>query len=292
MQNVSAGVMVAFFGALLLSFDALLLRGINGDILTVAFWRGLLTGVAALIYLVVFWRKIHPSFGIIRTPTGFIVSAFYGVASILFVMGVSLTSVANLLIIIATAPLWAAIASRIWLKEYVAAGTWVAIAFVAVGVYLVVAPSLEQRNALGDLVALGASLSMAGAFTVSRIVKEPLGLAPSVGGALSAVVLFPFVPSFSFDSTSQIILMAIEGGLLLPIALGLIAVAPRYLPAPQVGLFLLLETVLGPLWIALFLGELPSKTVLLGGGIVIATLVIHTGYYVRSSSSSSSSKSA
>lgn len=150
MQNVSAGVMVAFSGALLLSFDTLLLRGINGDILTVAFWRGLLTGVAALIYLAVFWRKIHPSFGIIRTPAGFVVSAFYGVASILFVMGVSLTSVANLLIIIATAPLWAAIASRIWLKEYVAAGTWVAIAFVAVGVYLVVAPSLEQRNALGD----------------------------------------------------------------------------------------------------------------------------------------------
>jgi drug/metabolite transporter (DMT)-like permease len=104
-----------------------------------------------------------------------------------------------------------------------------------------------------------------------------------MGGLLSAIVLAPFVREFTFSQPNQTLLMIVEAAMLVPLALGLIAIAPRYLPAPQVGLFLLLETVLGPLWIWAFIGEAPSIYAVIGGTMVILTLLVHSGLSLRAS---------
>ena len=140
-------------------------------------------------------------------------------------------------------------------------------------------PDLGAGHLLGDAFSLATALCMAGAFTMSRRVQEPLGLAPSLGGGMSALVLAPFVPEIGFETLGQAILMALEGAVLMPVALGLIALAPRYLPAPQVGLFLLLEAVLGPHWVWLFIGETPTANSVLGGVIVVSAIVVHTLFW-------------
>ena len=134
---------------------------------------------------------------------------------------------------------------------------------------------------LRDAFALLTALCMAGAFTMSRRVQEPLGLAPSLGGGMSALVLAPFVPAFGFETPGQAVLTVLEGAVLMPVALGLIALAPRCLPAPQVGLFLLLEAVLGPLWVWLFIGETPTANAVLGGVIVVSAIGVHTFFCLR-----------
>ncbi len=280
-NSLRSGVAVAFAGALLLSFDTLLLRGIDGHFLTVAFWRGLLMGLSAILFMLLLRRRGHPAFGPVRTPGGLVVAGLYGLASVFFVLSVAFTSVANMLVIIATAPLWAALASHLFLREVIASSTWVAIACGTAGVGVVVLPGLGASNLVGDAFSLATALCMAGAFTMSRRVQEPLGLAPSLGGGMSALILAPFVPAFGFETRGQTILMALEGAALMPIALGLIALAPRYLPAPQVGLFLLLETALGPLWVWLFIGETPGTNAVLGGVIVMSALVVHSLFFLR-----------
>ncbi|MYA88102.1 MAG: DMT family transporter [Boseongicola sp. SB0662_bin_57] len=276
------GVAVAFAGALLLSLDTLLLRGIDGHFLTVAFWRGLLMGLSAMLFMLLLRRRRHPAFGPVRSPGGLAVAGLYGLASVFFVLGVAFTSVANLLVIVATAPLWAALASSLFLREVIASSTWVAMACGLAGVCVVVLPGLGASHAAGDAFALATALCMAGAFTMSRRVQEPLGLAPSLGGGMSAIVLAPFVPAFGFETRDQTVLMALEGAALMPVALGLVALAPRYLPAPQVGLFLLLETALGPLWVWLFIGETPSANAALGGVVVVSALAVHSLLCLRS----------
>lgn len=270
------GLAVALAGALLLSFDTLLLRGIDGQFLAVAFWRGALMGLVGLTIAVVLRGRENSAFSSLRSPQGYLVAACYGLASIFFVLAVAFTPVANVLVTIATAPLWAAFASYLLLKETIAARTWLAIGFGTVGVGLVVLPGLGTSNLAGDGFAVATALCMAGAFTISRRAHESLGLAPSLGGGMSALVLAPFVPSFGFETTNQILLMGLEGMVLMPLALGLIALAPRYLPAPQVGLFLLLETALGPLWVWAVLGEAPTPNAVAGGAIIVAALVAHT----------------
>ncbi len=69
--------------------------------------------------------------------------------------------------------------------------------------------------------------------------------------------------------------MGLEGGLVVPVALGLIAMGPRYLPAPQVGLSLLLKTILGPLWVWVVLWERPTDQAVIGGLIVLGDLLWH-----------------
>lgn len=280
-SNQRLGVSIALAGAVLLSFDTLLLRGIGGQYLTVAFWRGLLMGLTAVLVLLIPRRRPHHSLAPIRSVSGVVVAAFYGLASIFFVLAVTFTSVANMLVIIATAPFWAALASQVFLRETIAQRTWIAIGCAMTGVGLVVLPGIGANNFIGDGFAMLTALCMAAAFTISRRVKEPLGLAPSFGGGLSAILLLPFVPAFNFETNGQIVLMTLEGAILMPIALGLLALAPRYLPAPQVGLFLLLETALGPLWVLMVIGEMPTLHTVLGGIIVISALAIHTVSSIR-----------
>lgn len=192
-----------------------------------------------------------------------------------------LTSIANMLIIIATAPFWAAILATLVLKERPSRTTQGASSVAFVGIFVVAAPGLSGGGNLGDAIALLAALSMAAAFVTSRRTKANLALAPAMGGLLSAVILLPFVGEFWLGSWRTMALMGIEGLFLVPLALGLLALAPRYLPAPQVGLFLLLETVLGPLWIWAVLAESPSVNALIGGAIVIMTLALHCTLSMR-----------
>lgn len=275
------GLIVAFLGAFLLSFDTLLLRMIGGDPLQIAFWRGVLMFAFGILASHLAKRFARTNLKLINGSVGLTVAACYGVASICFVTSALLTSIANMLVIVATAPLWAAVGAALLLNEVTPTRTWIACTLSLAGIALVMWPGLAQTVNIGDIIALGAAISMAAAFVISRRSQENLALAPATGGLLSALVLALFVPEFRFSRPDQYALMALEGGLLVPLALGLIAMAPRYISAPQVGLFLLLETVLGPLWIWAVLKEEPTQFALIGGGIVVLTLSVHSVLSIR-----------
>jgi len=277
------GLSLAFSGALILSFDTLLLRLIHADPFQAAFWRGMLMFVAGLCVLLVSRVRGNLSLSLTNGRIGLTVAAFYGFASICFVTSAMMTSIANMLVIIATAPLWAAIGATIFLKERTSTRTWWACVIALSGIVVVVWPSLSGKVNGGDVIALLTAWSMAGAFVLSRRLLANFALAPAMGGLLSAIALAPFVQEFSFARPGQILLMTLEGAILVPLALGLVAAAPKYLPAPQVGLFLLLETVLGPIWIWAILGQAPSAYAMIGGSVVILTLLVHSGLSLRSS---------
>lgn len=267
------GRSLALTGSLVLSFDTLVLRLIGDAPLTIAVWRGfLMAGAGVVIWAVppLFGRKGPP---LPLTPGGLAASVFYGIASVCFVGGVLLTDVANLLFIVATAPLWAAVGAALCLREPAPLGTWLASLAALGGIVLVVDPRFAGGLRAGDLLALGAALSMAAAFIVSRAAQTNLMLAPAAGGFLSALAVLPFVPHLGLAGPSQTGFMILEGGVLIPLALGLIALAPRYVSAPQVGLFLLIETALGPFWIWLAFADRPAPHVLAGGAIVVVSLV-------------------
>lgn len=229
-----------------------------------------------IFYLLVKLLKIGINIELINGRIGMLVALFYGIASVSFVTSAMLTSIANMLIIIATAPFWAAIFAIFIVNERPSRTTLAASSVAFIGIFVVAAPGLSAGGNLGDAIALLAALSMAADFALSRRARANLALAPPMGGLLSAIVLLPFVGQFWLGSWQAMALMAVEGLFLVPLALGLLALAPRYLPAPQVGLFLTLETVLGPLWIWAVLAEAPGANALIGGAIVITTLAVHS----------------
>jgi drug/metabolite transporter (DMT)-like permease len=102
----------------------------------------------------------------------------------------------------------------------------------------------------------------------------------STGGLLTAILILPLAAPLSVSQADMGYLL-IMGLYMLPVATALLFLGPRYIPAPEVGLLLLLESILGPVWVWLALGEQPGNSTLLGGVIVLSTLVINTVWVLR-----------
>lgn len=271
------GLAITGFGVLVLSPDALLLRLLSIDPWTTVFWRGLLTFVTLTAALAIIYRgRIREAFQA-TGRWGLVSSAFYAANITAFVYSINNTAVANTLVIIAAAPLLAAIFSRIFLREPVALETWIATLVVVGGISIVFWDGLGRGTWAGDLAALLTALCLAGNFTVLRHRKD-INMVPAtaLGSLWAALVLGLLGAAAPFEmSVQDAMVIALLGFVIIPIAFGLITIGPRYITAPEVGLLMLLETILGPLWVWLALDELASDMALSGGALVVMTLAVY-----------------
>ncbi len=268
------GVLITAAGVLALSPDGLLIRLIAADDWTLLFWRGLLSGLAIFAALAIIHRGALP--GKIRAigATGLWLVFFFTVVSVLFILSITLTTVANTLFITNTAPLFAALISHFVLREHVSRVTWAAIGFALVGIGLIASESVARGgdSVLGDVVALGAALAMAVTVVLARKGRaRSMVAAVGLAGLMTAAVALPFAAPLSIGSENALY-VALMGLVVLPLGFGLVTLGPRYLPAPQVSLLLLGEAIIGPLLVWLALGESPGALGLAGGAVVLASL--------------------
>ena len=181
-----------------------------------------------------------------------------------------------LFIIAATAPLFAAFLSKLFLRESVARRTIVASVLCVIGLAVIFVDSVSTAHLSGDLVALAYAALVAGSVTAMRASDaRDLPKAFSLGSACSAVVALPFVVPWNLG-VRDAVLLALTGAVLLPIAFLAVARATETLPAPVVALVLLLETLIAPLLVWLWIGEQPTVAVLLAGTYLLAVLVGHS----------------
>ena len=198
--------------------------------------------------------------------------------AIAFVVALHHTSVANTLIILATTPLIAALMSFAFLGERVAGPTWAAIAAGLAGIAIVAGDGIGRGTAAGDATALLTAAALAGSFVIVRA-RRDMNMVPAAGcGALlSGVLVLPAADLLSLSGTQIPFTLIMSLGVL-PIAFAVLTLGPRTVPAPEVALLLLLETVLGPLWVWLGVGERPSQAAFVGGATVLATLMAHSAW--------------
>ena len=180
------------------------------------------------------------------------------------------------LVIFATAPLFAAVLSRIFLGETVPTRVWLAATASFGAILYIFFGSIGTGRVDGDLAAAGAALAMAIGLVVMRR-NSHVSMVPAwgIGALLAAVVAGWFADPLSITGEDFAVLVP-SGVLVLPIAFGLIALGPRRISAPETGLLMLLETTLGPLWVWWFLEERPNTEALIGGAVVIAVLVANS----------------
>ena len=193
-----------------------------------------------------------------------------------FVFALLHTTVANTLIIIGISPLVAAVLGRTFLGEPVHLHTWVAIPCALAGVALAASGNVEGGPAVGDLFAAFTACCVAGNLTALRA-AGPADMTPAVAwsGVVPAIIAAPLAAPLAVAG-DDVLDLAVLGLLVLPLSFALIALAPRYLPAHEVSLILLLEMAIGPYWVWLAMGEQPGLRAVLGGGMVLATLILHS----------------
>lgn len=275
MTDQQRGLLITLFGVLFVVPDALFVRIIDAPALTIAFWRLMLAGSAISLGILAL-QGTAPFRAVLRIGRyGAVYMIGTGASGVLFVLAVSLTSVANVVFIIASLPVFAAIFSRIFLAEPISRRMVITIATVMIGIAIIAYGSGEAAHAslAGDLLAVAVSALFAAALTAARRARA-ISMVPGVGMAyvIMALLIAPVAHPFAMPASQAPLVMG-HGAVILCSAVFL-ALGPRYITSAEVGLLVLLESVLAPLLVWFVIGENPGEYALLGGALVVFTLFV------------------
>ncbi len=275
------GLIVTFLGVAFFFPDALVVRLIGADTMTIAVWRGLAGAATTLAFVALFNRGAWTGFRALLTPAALAMIALQGTGSIFFLASLQHTSVANSLLILATAPFLAAIFSRIFLRETIDLATGLAIITVFGGVIIIASGSMGGGTLLGDLFSFFNAITIAGYYVVLRKARTQNLIIPIACGYLfTSLIAFPIAPMVPF-TPEQWALVALSGGVILAGGVGLLQLGPRYLPAPEVSMITMLEIVVGPLLVWWVLGENPGQATLIGGSVILVAIFAHAFWQLR-----------
>jgi drug/metabolite transporter (DMT)-like permease len=269
------GAAAALAGIITISPDSLLIRLMSLTSPTVACGRGALSGLGLAVLASLMARRrqitVRAFFGM-TGPPGFVVAALSAGTNVLFIVAISRTSVANTLVIFTSLPLMTAVLSRAVLGERVQPETWFASVVALGAIGLIFVSAVSGVGLSGDIAAFGSTCLAAGHITITRRYRTR-SMVPGMAGAgiISAVTLVAFA-DFSPLTVERSAFMIIDGLIVIPVALSLLIIAPRYARTPIVALFYLLETVLGPLWVWLVLGEIPPGSTFIAGGLLLVAI--------------------
>ena len=282
MTDQAKGLLITFIGVLTVVPDSLFVRLIDAAPLTIAFWRVSLVGGVIGLFLLG-WQGLAPFRAFVGTGLpGVIYVLGLGSSGVLFVLAVSLTSVANVVFIIASLPIFAMVFSRIFLKEPISPRMYLTIGAVLPGLAVIAYGSGATENAAlaGDLLAFAVSACFAAALTAARSVRAT-SMVPGVaiGYLLGGLAILPWVAPFSV-AAAQWPLVAMHVGFIV-VSSVLLALGPRYITSAEVGLLILLESVLAPLLAWAVIAEDPGRYTLIGGAIVVGALFVSNMVVLR-----------
>ena len=276
LSNQHKGSLLAFIAVMLITPDSIFIRLSNIETWGMLFYRGAIPFVVVLIGLIFFYKNnlLKALLGMGYPGIFYIIS--FSICNITFLISIQNTNVANTLVMIAMAPMLSAILGSIFLKEVPDQKTWIAIIITLISVTYIFYDSIEMGNFYGDLFGIITAFGLACNAVIARFAKDR-DLVPSavIGKLCVAIFAFLFVDSFSLVGTDLIIvpLMCV---MCVAIPFVLVTIAPRFIPAEEVNLFFLLETIIGPFWVWMVIKEQPSIETIQGGAVIILTIAIHS----------------
>ena len=278
----ATGLLLSSIGVIVLSLEGLLIRLIDVDAWTILAARGIFSAIGLFVFFLFVegatWRAQLGSIGLAFGAA----TALFAIDNVAFIYSITHTSVANTLLMISLTPIFATLLSRLVLREVVPTRTWVAIGGATIATVVILFDSLGRGDLLGNLAGLIAAMSIGGTLVVLRG-NPSLNLIPAMasGAGLAAFIALPAASIGPADGSDWALLVVL-GLVVSPVAFGLIALGPRFIPAAEVALLLLLETVLGALWVWLALEEIPTAATFVGGSILLAVLTSHSIAALRS----------
>ena len=277
MNNHLKGLLIAFFGVLMLTPDPVLVRLADADTFTILFWRGIFYALGVLAILFATYRKnTFKELKNIGRP-GIWIGILSGIGGVTFIAAIQYTSIAKVLVIISTAPMVVAIISWAIINERPKLFTWISMLIIVTGIYIVMKGDTGTLNLMGSSLAVISIIAGGFSFALTRKYSN-VNMVPAmiVNALVVSCVGLAFSSSFylPFDS----LIYVIAGGILLAIAFSLITLAPRFIPASEVAMFMPLGTIFGIISAWLVINEQPSSSSILGGSIVVITLFFHAWY--------------
>ncbi|MEO0329634.1 MAG: DMT family transporter [Pseudomonadota bacterium] len=277
--RVGLGILLALIGGLSISIDIPMIRLAEANPWVTMLMRGI--GLSSVLGLILIFGRKYTD-----TPTNPFddrnwveIGVLFGLSSIFFTISVFHTSTANLVFILAFNPMLAALLSWWMFGERPDFVTWLAIVLTIVGITIIVAGGVDSGALFGNLTSLATAFLLALSITRSRQSGKDLSLSGCLGGMVTALFALPLAYA-NFEMPTYPMWLFINVFVLVPISGFSLTLAPRFIPAAQVAMFFLLETVLAPVWVWLIFAEIPTNATLIGGMIVLLTVAGHSFWQV------------
>ena len=283
LNDQQKGSLLAFVAVIFITPDSLFIRLSNLDTWGLVFYRGIIPFFTVFFGMLIVYKL---NFFKILFKSGFhgIIYIFtFSITNITFVVSIQNTNVANTLVMIATAPMLSAILGSIFLKENADKKTWISIFITFLAIIYIFFDSLKLGNLYGDALGFITAIGLAvGAITIRSAKSKNLVPAAVVGKLFVALFALIFIETFDLVE-NDLIIVPIMCIMCVAIPFVLVTIAPRFIPAAEVNLFFLLETIIGPIWVWLFIKEQPSLETLIGGLIIIITIAFHSFLKLKNS---------
>lgn len=276
----SRGVVLVAAAALCWSTGGLIARLVDTDTWTTVFWRSIFAAVFLLGVTVIQERGVARAWihrvGWGMGWPGVAMALCFATASTCFLNALARTTVANTLVIQSTSPFIAALLGWVWMGEPVRRRSWMAMAAALAGAAVMASHSWGAGSISGDLLALVTAIAFATATVIVRRHRE-LRMTAAAGLASIFSAIFAWPPARPLAvGLDDLALLALFGAAQLGFGLVLFTAGARLIPVAEASLIAVLESVLGPVWVWLALGETPAPAAIVGGLIILSALVVHT----------------
>jgi drug/metabolite transporter, DME family len=269
------GYILLLFGGFCLSWGGFVIRSFEeASVWQILLLRSFFFMIALIGFLVITYKKntikIFKVAGFPAVAGGLVMSFSF----IAFVLAMTNTTVANVVFIISTQTMFLAIFGYFYLKEKVSLISFISILLAMSGITVMVGDSLTSGSFFGNLVALAIPINFSILVMIIRKNKN-LDMVPAIFYSGIFSMIYGLILSESFVFTSHDILMGFFLGVP-QLAFGFICITigSRSTPSATIGLLMLSETICAPIWVLLFLNEIPPVSTLIGGFIIIIAIII------------------
>lgn len=287
MQRSWLGIALVTGSAIAWSYGGAIQRFIGvDDGWTIVFWRCLFAGLFLLAFMLI-RDGIGGTLGLFRAMgrPGFFIAVGFALVSTFFVLAVSMTPVANVVLFMASIPLFAALLARIVLGEPITPVTWGAILAVFVGVSIMVSASIGEGGSVLGLVLAAAIPAIFACMTVVTRRYPGIRMTPAAcGGSFIASAIAATQAGAFAVSGQDLALLFCFGALNLGLGMALYVTGARLIPSALAALLGTAEMILAPVWMVILHDEIPSGRTILGGALVMAALFTYLISHARQAS--------
>jgi drug/metabolite transporter (DMT)-like permease len=281
MNNNTKGIVLTALGVLLMSFESLFIKLTSISPFTFSFYLGIFMFISMLLLLVIKQRDIIREV----TKTSFYIFLLCGIlmgsANIFFIWAIKSTTAANVVLIIGTGALFTSFFSYLFYKEKIKLNVLIASFFLFIGLFIIFNDKVGVGNLKGNLLAILCTMTFSLSFVLmSKYTRINRVALTAITGVSLAIIAYFASDTIGIDLYNFFV-VAIMGLIITPFSRVLIFSETKFINASEVSLLMIIETVMGPIWVWMVLKEVPSSYTFIGGSIILLTLVVNSIYIMK-----------
>lgn len=281
MNNNTKGITITALGVLLMSFESLFIKLTSISPFTFSFYLGIFMFIAMMATLLIKQRDIIREV----TKTSFYIFLLCGIlmgsANIFFIWAIKSTTAANVVLIIGTGALFTSFFAYLFYKEKIRINVLIASFFLFIGLFIIFNDKVGAGNLKGNLLAILCTMTFSLSFVLmSKYTRINRVALTAITGISLAIIAYFASDTISIDFYNLFV-VGVMGLIITPFSRVLIFSGTKFINASEVSLLMIIETVMGPIWVWMVLNEVPSSYTFIGGAIILLTLIVNSIYFIR-----------